>query len=259
MPTWNPAKYLQFAEERSRPCHDLAARVKIATPRAIIDLGCGPGNSTEVLAGRWPDAEITGLDSSPDMIAAARERHPAANWIVGDIAAWAGGEPASFDLIFSNAALQWVRRQDEVLPQLFRRVRPGGALAVQVPSNWNAPAHAEMRALAESPVWADRLASARETDWRTESAGKYYDILAPLTEQIDLWETEYTHVMESASAIVEWYRGTGLRPFLEALTTEEERADFIEEYKDRLCLHYLPRSNGKVLFPFRRTFFIAYA
>lgn len=259
MPTWNPAQYLQFAEERIRPCQDLAERVAIEAPRTIIDLGCGPGNSTAVLSARWPEATITGLDSSAEMIAAARERDPARYWISGDIAAWAREEPAQFDLVFSNAALQWIASHDAIFPLLFARVAPGGALAVQVPSNWDAPAHREMRALAASPRWADRMQHARLADWHTEAIGSYYDFLSPHAARLDLWETEYLHVLESVEGIVEWYRGSGLRPFLEALSTETERTAFTTEYADKIRPFYPPRPNGKIVFPFRRTFVLAYA
>jgi trans-aconitate 2-methyltransferase len=258
MPIWNPEQYLQFDEERSRPCRDLVARIDLPAPRSVIDLGCGPGNSTAVLAARWPDAAITGLDSSPEMIAAARERSPERQWIRGEIGHWARVPGPGFDLVFSNAALQWVREQDAVFPGLLRRVRPGGALAVQMPSKWDSPAHRIMRELAASPVWAHRMARAHEADWRTETAGYYYDVLAPLASRIDLWETEYLHVMDTVQDIVEWYRGTGLRPFLEALASEAERSAFIEEFTDRIRPHYLPRKNSKVLFPFRRMFLVAY-
>ncbi len=258
MPTWNPARYLQFAEERSRPCHDLADRVKITSPRTIIDLGCGPGSSTAVLAARWPDAAITGLDSSPEMIAAAGERFPGRHWIANDIEGWAATERTRFDLVFSNAALQWVREHNVVIPRLFDRVRSEGALAVQIPSAWESPARREMRALAASPGWALRMARARVADWHSENAVYYYDLLAPLAARLDVWETEYLHVMDSVSAIVDWYRGSGMRPFLEALGTEEEREAFAAEYAGRIAPHYPPRPNGKLLFPFRRIFIVAY-
>src|SRR5277367_1378727 len=135
MPTWNPYQYLKFAEERSRPCRDLATRVEVAAPQRIIDLGCGPGNSAEVLSARWPNAAITGLDSSSAMIDAARAAAPRGEWRIGDIAAWAKGEER-FDVVFSNAALQWVGDHAAVFPQLLSRVAEGGALAVQIPGNY---------------------------------------------------------------------------------------------------------------------------
>ncbi len=257
MATWNPAQYLQFAEERSRPCRDLAERVKNTSPRTIIDLGCGPGSSTAVLAARWPDAAITGLDNSPEMIAAARERYPGRQWIASDLASWAMEERDRFDLVFSNAALQWVRDHKVIFPRLFNRVRSGGELAIQIPSSSDSPAHHEMRALAASPKWAARMECARLADWHSEEPAFYYDLLAPLAVRLDLWETEYQHVMNSLEAIVDWYRGTGMRPFLQALATEEDRAEFAHEYTGRIRPYYLPRADGKVLFPFRRIFILA--
>ena len=260
MPDWHPAQYLKFAEERTRPCRDLAARVDLAAPRRIIDLGCGPGNSTEVLATRWPEAELTGLDSSPDMIAQARAAHPDWTWIGGDIAEWASGagdrllssaQTCSYDLAFSNAALQWVPDHATVFPRLLARAR---VLAVQVPGNRDGPAHRIMREVAKGYPLEGRV-----REWHTHDAAFYYDVLATHAARLDIWETEYIHVMDSAEAIVEWYKGTGMRPFLEALDTDTARASFTADYLEAIRAAYPPRPDGKVLFPFRRIFLVAYA
>src|SRR5450432_2184634 len=232
MPTWNATQYLKFGDERTRPSRDLAARIDVVQPARVIDLGCGPGNSTDVLVQRWPGAEITGLDNSARMIEAARAAHQSAHkaahqaahptrssplrWVAADIAEWAapeGGETSDgvFGVVFSNAALQWLPDHASLLPRLMRRVAPGGALAFQMPAP-DSPAHRIMRALAAA-------IGLRVADWHCHEPAFYYDVLTPCAARVDLWETEYVHVMADAEAIVEWYRGTGLRPFLDALGT----------------------------------------
>jgi trans-aconitate 2-methyltransferase len=251
VPTWNPAQYLKFASERTQPCRDLIARVPLDAPRRIVDLGCGPGNSTQVLAGRWPAAELTGLDNSAEMIAKARAEHPERPWVTADIAQWAeGGEP--YDLVFSNAALQWVPDHAGLLPLLMRRVAPGGALAVQMPGNWDAAAHRLMRNIAAQFPETDDV-----REWYTHDLGFYYDVLAPHASRVELWATEYVHVLDNAEAIVEWYRGTGLRPFLDALHDDDAREHFLATYLAAIREAYPPHENGRVLFPFRRIFLLA--
>ena len=252
MPSWKPDQYLKFAAERTQPCRDLAARVAIENPRHVIDLGCGPGNSTEVLAARWPHAELTGLDSSPDMIAKARGAHPGWHWQSADIAEWTNGQD-SFDVVFSNAAMQWVPDHQNVFARLLEHVAPGGALAVQMPHNYDAEAHRLMREVASH---FPATGSVRE--WFTHPIGLYYDVLAPLSGHVDLWSTEYIHVMERPGDIVEWYKGTGMRPFLDALSTDAEREAFTAEYLAAIQDAYPARHDGRVLFPFRRLFLVAY-
>jgi trans-aconitate 2-methyltransferase len=258
VPTWNPEQYLKFAEERTRPCRDLAAAVSISEPRRIIDLGCGPGNSTEILIERWPHALTTGLDSSAKMIETARQAHPDLDWRVGDISDWASGSGQEFDLVFSNAALQWVDDHAEVFGQLLGRVAAGGALAAQMPGNFDGPAHRLMREVARSPEWVDKFAAESVREWHVHDLPFYYDVMAPLAARVDLWETEYIHVFPSPGDIVEWYKGTGLRPFLEILKTDADRERFMSNYLDRLKVAYKPQPDGRVLFPFRRLLIIAY-
>lgn len=256
MPTWNAGQYLRFAGERTRPCRDLAAAVALEAPRRIVDLGCGPGNSAAVLAARWPEAEIEGVDSSEAMITAARRDAPARSWIVGDISAWTGAPPC--DLVFSNAALQWVPDHEIVYPHLFAQVAPGGALAAQVPCNLDAPAHAAMRALAARADWRGHFPREGVREWHVHPAAFYYDLLSPLAARLDLWETEYLHVLSGPAAIVEWYRGTGLRPFLDALPDEPARQRFLDDYLQAVTAAYPAQRDGRVLLPFRRLFLIAY-
>ncbi len=252
MPSWNPSQYLKFGEERTQPCRDLAARIALEHPARIIDLGCGPGNSTQVLADRWPAAQLTGLDNSTAMVAQARAAHPDRNWLTADIAEWAEGEDR-YDLVFSNAALQWLPDHPNLFPQLIARVAEGGALAIQMPGNWDSAAHRIMRSVAAQFPAAD---NARE--WFTHDLGFYYDALTPHAARLELWATTYIHIMEGPAAIVEWYKGTGLRPFLEALHTDADRERFLTLYLEAIREAYPPRADGRVLFPFRRIFQIAY-
>jgi len=248
MPTWNADQYLKFAEERTRPCRDLVAAISERSVRCIIDLGCGPGNSTTVLADRWPDAEIIGLDNSTAMIQAARSEQPNRTWIVRHIAEWAGEAKQQFDVVFSNAALHWVDDHARIFPQLVERVAPGGVLAIQIPADFNAVPHRLMRELSSN---------ARVKGWHSHDPAFYYDVLSPHAASVDVWETIYQHVLPNADAIVEWYKGTGMRPFLEAFESDNERKEFLSEYTKRIREAFPPQPDGKVLLPFRRLFVIA--
>jgi trans-aconitate 2-methyltransferase len=248
MPTWNPGQYLKFAAERTRPCRDLASRISVPNARRIIDLGSGPGNSTEVIASLWPDAEITALDSSHEMVQQGREKFPNFHWLSEDISRWASGSTDSFDIVFSNAAFHWVPNHSVVLPQLLHRLSPGGALAFQMPADINAPPHELMREIADKPV----------RSWHAHDLPYYYDLLSRDAASVDSWEITYMHVMENADEIVEWYKGTGLRPYLDAANSETERERFLQEYREGIQKLYPPRQDGRVLFPFRRIFVIAY-
>lgn len=255
MPSWHADQYLRFAAERTQPAIDLAARIQISAPARVIDLGCGPGNSTEVLARRWPSAELVGLDSSASMIDAATRNHPHWHWLVGDIGTWSTATP--FDIVFSNAALQWVPDHRSCLPHLFQGVAPGGALAFQVPANLGAPAHRLMRELGASARWAASFRGVVR-EWHVEEPPFYYDVLAPLAQRVELWTTEYIHVLPDAKAIVEWYRGTGLRPWLDPLPDDVSRQRFLADYQEMIDVAYPRQPDGRVLFPFRRLFVIAY-
>jgi trans-aconitate 2-methyltransferase len=260
MPTWDAGQYLKFADERTRPCRELAAGIALDSPKKIIDLGCGPGNSTTVLRDRWPDAQISGLDSSPEMIASARKSAPQVNWVVGDITAWASDDsnPEKFDIVFSNAAMQWVPDHAQTIPKLLERTAPGGALAIQVPCNFDSPAHSAMRDLAASETWRKSFPTGGVREWLVHNPPFYFDVISPKSVRVDLWETEYQHVMDSHDAIVQWYRGTGLRPFLDALPNSAERERFAADYLQIIRQAYPPQANGQILFPFRRLFMISY-
>ncbi|MEP7362407.1 MAG: methyltransferase domain-containing protein [Acidobacteriota bacterium] len=257
MANWRPDQYLLFEEERTRPCRDLAGRVAVEHVQNAIDLGCGTGTSTSVLCRRWPDARISGLDSSSEMLERARRDAPQGVWIHGDIAAWSQGDRDEYDVVFSNAALHWVQDHAAVYPRLFARVASGGALAVQVPYNLDSPAHVVMRDLASSETWRARFPVGGVRQWFVHEAGFYYDLLAAAASRIDIWKTTYMQVMPNVEAIAEWYKGTGMRPFLDALESEAVRAAFISDYVNEIRAEYPVRTDGHVLFPFRRQFLIA--
>jgi trans-aconitate 2-methyltransferase len=255
VPTWDSEQYLRFARERTQPAVDLALRVEVAAPARVIDLGCGPGNSTSVLARRWPAADLTGLDNSAAMLASAREKFPQWRWVEGDIATW---QPdAAYDVIFSNAALQWLPDHRRDFPRLLSHVAPSGALAVQMPANLEAPAHRLMREVAASSAWRSHFPSAPR-EWHVHPPEFYYDVLRPHASRLDLWTTDYVHVLEGIDGIIEWYRGTGLRPWLEALPDEATRTRFLGAYRARLVAYFPERADGRVLFPFHRIFIVAY-
>jgi len=255
MPSWNADQYLRFAAERTRPCRDLVAAIDLETPQRIIDLGCGPGNSTSVLANRWSGAEIVGLDNSEAMIAAARKDAPGRTFVVGDIGSWSADAP--FDLVFSNASLQWVDDHAALYPRLLSFVGAGGAMAAQVPCNMNSPAHEVMREMAQSPEFKTFLGD-DVRQWHVHEPAFYYDVLAPHASYVDIWTTEYQHILPNAAAIVEWYKGTGLRPFLDRLPDAAMRARFIEVYEENITRAYPARPDGRVILPFQRLFVVAY-
>jgi trans-aconitate 2-methyltransferase len=252
---WDPKLYLTFGGERTRPAGDLAARVEVADPSRVIDLGCGPGNSTAVLRARWPTAVVVGLDNDTEMLAAAERSDPAVRWVRGDAAAWEPDE--AYDVVFSNAMLQWLPDHAAAVPRWFRAVAPGGALAIQLPAHLQSPLHRHILEVADSPPWREATGGARRA-LVAHDAAFYYDALCLVAERLDLWETEYCHVMDGPDAILTWIRGTGLRPFLSALPGEEERQCFEAALLQRVAAAYPRRQDGRVLFPFRRLFFVAY-
>jgi trans-aconitate 2-methyltransferase len=251
--TWSPERYLAFADQRTRPAVDLLARVPLQRPERAVDLGCGPGNSTRLLAKRWPAADVIGIDSSGDMLASAGQSGIRATWVEADLAAWAPQHAP--DLIFSNAALHWVGGHETLLPRLLECVRPGGVLAVQMPRNFEAPSHTLLRATAASGPWADRLAEV--LDWRPVATPEwYYDLLAPQAAALDIWETVYLHVLEGDDPVLRWTRSTALRRIVQALD-EADCAAFEAAYAARLRAAYPRRADGRTLFAFRRLFIVA--
>jgi trans-aconitate 2-methyltransferase len=258
---WDPAQYLKFEAERARPFHDLVARIAVESPHRVVDLGCGPGNVTATLLDRWPSALVLGVDSSREMIASASSlAGPRLSFAVGEIETWQPDGPV--DVIVSNAALQWVPSHADLLAGWMAALTKGGALAFQVPSNVDNGAAAVFRAVAARPRWADRLGSVAASWGPSQSGGvvrageEYVDLLAGLGYQVDAWQTTYFHVLPGEDPVLEWYSGTGLRPFLAALP-ESEHGEYRAEVAAELRAEFPTRSYGTIL-PFRRLFVIAY-
>lgn len=248
---WDPDVYLRFGDHRTRPAADLLARVPLDTPKLVVDLGCGPGNSTALLARRWRDARLIGVDASSEMLERARAEGPMGEWIQADAARYE--PPAPPDLIFANALFQWVPDHNAVFPKLMDRLAPGGVLAIQMPDNFDAPSHRLLAETAQDGPWADRVSDlVRER--RVGSSEFYYSLLRSECAALDIWTTEYLHVLTGADAVLNWVRGTALTPFLERLQGAEADG-FLATYAAHLREAY-PQRGEVTLFPFKRLFLI---
>ena len=249
--TWDPERYLAYADERGRPFLDLISRIDAESPRRVVDLGCGPGNLTGLLAQRWPDAVVLGLDSSPEMI--ERAQVPGVRFAVRDLRTWVSDEPEQVDVLVSNATLQWVPDHLELLPRLVERVSPSGWFAFQVPGNFDEPSHTIRRELAAEERYAAHTAGVAVPD--SHEPATYLEVLAGAGCAVDAWETTYLHVLSGEDPVFTWVSGTGARPTLEALPNGL-REEFEEEFRARLRAAY-PRHDYGVLLPFRRVFVVA--
>ena len=254
--SWSAKQYVAFEDERTRPVRDLVAAVPGGEQvRSAVDLGCGPGNSTAILVARFPDAAVTGLDSSADMIAAARDRLPALRFEQAAIESW--DEPGPFGVILANAVLHWVPDHATLLPRLVGRLALGGSLAVQMPDNLDEPAHRLMREVAADGPWAGKLAAAAGARTTMEGASWYYGLLRPHCTRVEVWRTTYHHLLTGgADAVVEWFKGSGLRPFLAPLAAAEQAA-YLERYRAAVADAYPALPDGTVLLPFPRLFIVA--
>jgi trans-aconitate 2-methyltransferase len=253
--SWSARQYISFEKERTRPVRDLLSAVETTDVKRAIDLGCGPGNSTEVLVDRFPTAEVSGLDSSADMIEAARKRLPDLRFDLGGIAAWSAVGP--FDVILANAVLQWLPDHEALMPRLIGKLADGGALAVQMPDNLEEPAHRLMRQVAATGPWARKLADAAGARTPRQGAAWYYSLLRSHARQVDVWMTTYHHVLTGGTdAVVDWFKGSGLRPFLAPLDPAET-VGFLAEYRAALADACPPLPDGSVLLPFPRLFMVA--
>ncbi len=251
---WSASQYLKFEDERTRPARDLLANVPEGGIPTAYDLGCGPGNSTELIAARFPAAAVTGIDSDDDMLAAARDRLPGIAFEKADLADWEPPRPA--DLLFANAVFQWLPDHPRIFERLMASLDPGGVLAVQMPDNLNEPTHVLMEETARSPTWAGTFADRVIARPALPPPSSYYNLLRPAASRIDIWHTIYNHPLADAAAIAEWVKGTGLRPYLDVLKPSM-RDDFLADYTARLAAAFPPLTDGKVLLRFPRLFIVA--
>ncbi len=262
--SWDPGQYLKFADHRLRPALDLMGRIPLERPQVIYDLGCGSGNVTRLLADRWPQSDVIGMDNSPEMLAQAAGSGDGfaptrVRWEEGDLAGWRPAETPS--VFFSNAVIQWVPDHHELVPRLWGMLPPGGCLAIQAPLSWDMRSHQIMRETLENggaggqPIGSPNLRVAVGNRW-VQDPDFYYDLLAPEADHLDVWTTEYQHVLTGDDAVLEWVTGTGLRPILNGLE-DGERETYLAEYRRRLNAVYPKRPDGVTLYPFRRLFFVA--
>lgn len=257
--TWDPGQYQRYGGHRLRPALELLERIEIEAPRVVYDLGCGAGEIARIMAERWPEAHVFGVDSSEAMVAKARAAGPSrVEWRVEDAATFSPDEPV--DVLYSNAMLHWIPEHREIFPHLAGTLRAGGVLAVQMPLSWPEPSHRLLReTLAHGNggrgYGTDALRARVGRRW-VEDADVYYDLLRPLCGDIDVWETRYLQVLAGADPVLEWVKGSGLRPVLDALDGDACES-FLAEYSERLRQAYPPRSGGETLYPFPRLFLVA--
>ena len=253
--SWNAELYLRFQKERTQPAIDLAARIDLESPSRIVDIGCGPGTSTRVLWERWPQADVIGLDNSLDMITSARTEYPDHSWILGDL--YELDTRPGFDVVYSNAAIQWIPHHDRLIPHLLSLVAECGALAVQIPLYDGMPVRRAISDVASSERWRERMAGVG-SQMTFHTIDFYYDILSARSARLSMWETAYIHEMSSHESIVEMISSTGLRPYLERLHSGDETGEFFADVLSAVRDAYPAQRTGRVLFPFRRLFFVAY-
>ncbi len=250
---WDPTQYLAFGDERLQPALDLLSRIPLDSPETVLDLGCGPGNVTRELKGRWPNAAFTGVDSSSEMLERAREQDPGIEWIEDDLNDWRPQTPV--DLLYSNATLHWLDEHDKLFPRLMKYLAPGGYLAVQMPRNWLAPSHTCVTVAVHAGPWRELLEPLLRP-FPTHEPSFYYEALSPVSNSLAIWETEYCQILEGDNPVAEFVKGTQLKRFLDALD-EPERSEFEDEYRKRILAAYPKRLDGKTLFTFRRIFILA--
>jgi len=256
---WDPGQYAKFGDHRLRPALELLGRIPIDEPKLVFDLGCGPGNVTRIIAERWPNARVIGVDNSPQMLAKAAAEPSRVEWVEADVHQW---EPESApDVIYSNATLQWVDGHEALFPRLFGQLAPGGCFAAQMPLSRGAISHRLMVEVLRDgghrggPLGPQSLVGTMSRKWVLD-AGEYYDLLAAQSSALDIWHTEYLQVLDGRDAVLEWVKATGLRPVLNGLD-DTERERYLEQYRERLRAAYPQRADQHTLYPFRRLFIVA--
>ncbi|MDR3552722.1 MAG: methyltransferase domain-containing protein [Clostridia bacterium] len=254
MTDWDSSKYLKFGNERTQPAIDLVNRIHLEKPEKILDIGCGPGNSSEVLAQRYPDADILGIDNSPAMIEAARVQYPDIRFMQCDANRNLRILDRDFDIVFSNACIQWIPGHDTLLKNMMYLLKPGGVIAIQTPMNYQEPIHQIIKEISTSHKWSCKFENPRIFYNLTQS--EYYDLLSNIASDFCMWQITYFHRMKSHSDIMEWYRATGLRPYLNVLS-ETDRSNFEKDIYDELIVAYPKQNNGEIIFRFPRFFFTA--
>ena len=251
---WSAGQYLKFEDERTRPARDLLAQVPLERISRAIDLGCGPGNSTELIAERYGTAGVSGLDSDTNMLEAARKRMPGTEFLEADLSTWQPDKPV--DLLFANAVFQWLPNHLDIFDRLMDGLQAGGVLAIQMPDNLNEPSHLMMEETAKNGPWSEAFARKSVRRNTLPSPSVYYDRLIGKSARIDIWHINYNHALDNAAAIVEWVKGTGLRPYLDNAGAEHRDA-FTADYLGRIEKAYPPLADGKVLLRFPRLFLVA--
>ena len=255
MKPWNTERYLAYASLHSQAIEDLVSRVDISKPRTVVDLGCGPGNSTEIIAARWPSAKITGVDVASEMLEKARARRPDWHWVLAGIEEFRPAKP--FDVAIACASLQWLSHHEVLLPRLWELVREGGALAVQMPANQKAPLHRAVFRTARNQTWKPFAGRSRSA-LNFRPPAEYFAILSPLARRFDIWETTYYHEMRSLDDLLDWAKATLMRPFLDGIPQAARRREFVADVR-RACAAAYPETNrGTILYAQKRLFFVAY-
>lgn len=254
MDDWSSKQYLMFKNERTQPAIDLVNHICINDPQKIIDIGCGPGNSTQILAQRFPDAYILGVDNSPNMIETAKKDYPNLDFKICDAGKDLSNINNDFDIVFSNACIQWIPNHNELLKNMIGILKPGGILAVQMPMNYQEPIHKIIEEISSSDKWKSEFTNPRSIYNLTQS--EYFDLLSEISLEFSMWETTYYHKLKSHEDIMQWYSSTGLRPYLNVLSDEKKKI-FEQEILDRITKEYPKQKNGEIIFRFPRFFFIA--
>ena len=255
MSDWKPSLYLKFEKERTQPAIDLVMKIEHENPVRIVDIGCGPGNSTSVLKARWNNSEIIGVDSSPAMIEQAQKTGENIDWVCADASSDLSNL-GKFDIVFSNAAIQWIPNHEKLLSNLFELLNPNGILAVQVPDTTNMPFHTELKRFITTDEWKKFFVSLSNV-YSANGYRHFYDILSDLSSHIEMWVTDYCHILNTHNEIVKWVSAAALRPYINCFNDERMKDKFLLEYENYLSKVYPKQRNNKIMFPFTRVFFIA--